>query len=644
MTDQLTKQPTTIISTVGSVLAVDIGSLYTRAAIFDVVGDEYRYIARTSVPTTAELPGNDITVGLMNAVADLEQITGRKLTDQSGLLIPQRANGSGLDLLIATSSAAPALRLVVAAVSGDISEISASQAAQSTYTQIVSRITLDEGAHEMPAEEDALRSSAATAWLEKQTEKLLALPPDVVLMAGGVDDGPVAPLLRLAQVVSAAGMRQAAAAEKAAKAGASNGAGMPAVIFAGNNAALDSVRAALAPVREVRPVANVRPTLDTEQIGPTEAALATLYHDRLIPNLPGYSTLSRMIEGALVPTAECERLIARYLHAFYSRETLIADVGATSTALFLANSFRDQAVVLGDIGLAHGLGNLLAERGAANVLRWLPFEMSPDDLTDWALNKVIRPLYLPQTARDLAIEHAFAREALAAAAIELHKYNGNRPPRYDLLVGTGGCLANVPRPGQAALVLLDALQPTAEGLGSVELAIDTTLLIPPIGNLARHQPAMAAAVFDRDCLVWLGTAIVVQGGTHDTAPTTALTVTIERKGGESNTIEVPYGEIAVVPLRSDQRASLTVKPAPGFSVGGGEAGKPLKTQPGQEVKGGLVGLIIDARGRPMHFPGATTNRYAAIRRWLAALDAVDQTAYTGNPDSEARAPLPVTSD
>ncbi len=636
MTDQLTKQPTTILSTVGSVLAVDIGSLYTRAAIFDIVGDEYRFIARASVPTTAELPGNDVTTGLFSAVADLEQITGRKLSDQSGLMMPQRPNGSGLDLLIATSSAAPALRLVVAAVSGDISEISASQAAQSTYTQIVSRITLDEGAHEMPAEEEALRSTAATAWLEKQTDKLLALPPDVVLMAGGVDNGPVAPLLRLAQVISGAARRQGIAAEKAAKGGTANAAGMPAVIFAGNNAALDSVRAALSPVREVRPVPNVRPTLDTEQIAPTEAALASLYHDRLIPQLPGYSTLSRIIEGALVPTAECERLIARYLHSFYGRETLIADVGATSTALFLANSLRDQAVVLGDVGLAYGLGNLLAERGAANVLRWLPFEMSAEDLTDWALNKVIRPLYLPQTARDLAIEHAFAREALAAAAISLQNYNGGRPPRYDLLVGTGGCLANVPRPGQAALILLDALQPTAEGLGSVELAIDTTLLIPPLGNLARHQPAMAAAVFDRDCLVWLGTAIVVQGGLADAAPSTAVTVTIERKGGESNTVEVPYGEIAVVPLRSDQRASLTVKPASGFSVGGGEPGKPLKTQPGQEVKGGLVGLIIDARGRPLRFPNAA-NRNAAVRRWLAALDAVDQTASAGNPDSEARA-------
>ena len=49
------------------------------------------------------------------------------------------------------------------------------------------------------------------------------------------------------------------------------------------------------------------------------------------------------VEGGMVPTAEAQRLIARYLYAHYGREVLIADVGATSTSLFLANGEHDQA-------------------------------------------------------------------------------------------------------------------------------------------------------------------------------------------------------------------------------------------------------------------------------------------------------------
>src|SRR3954451_9557766 len=101
--------PTTVeagsptIATVGAVLAVDVGSLYTRAAMFDVVGDEYRFVARASANTTAEAPFGDVTAGIYNAVRELEQITGRMLTDETRLMMPQRVNGDGLDLFIATS-------------------------------------------------------------------------------------------------------------------------------------------------------------------------------------------------------------------------------------------------------------------------------------------------------------------------------------------------------------------------------------------------------------------------------------------------------------------------------------------------------------------------------------------------------------
>src|SRR5205823_9857464 len=61
---------------------------------------------------------------------------------------------------------------------------------------------------------------------------------------------------------------------------------------------------------------------------------------------------------------------------------------------------------------------------------------------------------------------------------------------------------------------------------------------------------------------------------------------------------------------------------PGIRVGCGEPGKTLKTQPGQEVKGGLVGLIVDARGRPLELPADPGARRGAIRRWWAAVDAI----------------------
>ncbi len=613
------------VATVGGILAVDIGSLNTRAALFDVVGDEYRFVARASALTTAESPYNDVTAGVYNAVRDLEGTTGRKLTEDNRLIVPQREDGSGIDLFIATASAASALRVTIAAVSSDISEASAVQAVGGAYTHVVSHITLDEGINAGSIEDDTLLSNAATAWLQEQTEKLLAVPPEVVLIAGGVEGGPTIPLVRLAKVVAGAAREQANRAELAARTN-KQAAGAPIAIFAGNSSALGQVTQVLTPVVEVRGVPNLRPSLTMEQTGPAEEMLANLYREKRVPQIPGYPVLTRWIQGGIAPTAESTRLIARFLGAHYGRETLIADIGASSTSLFLANRDRDVAVVRGEIGVAYGLGNLLAERGIANVLRWLPFPMSDDELTDWALNKVIRPAGLPQTARDLAIEHALACEALGAAYEALKKGDAGEEPRYDLLIGTGGVLAYAPRPGQAARILLDALQPTAEGLGSVELAIDTTLLLPALGNLAHYNLAAASYIFDRDCLMWLGTAIVVQGdapmATVGGEAPIAVTVTMERRGGGTDTVEVPYGQIRVVPLRPDQRAALNIKPSAGFRVGSGEPGKALKTEPGQEIKGGLVGLIVDARGRPFTLPEDRDLRQAQMRQWWAAFDAL----------------------
>lgn len=649
---ELSPEGEPMVATVGAILSVDIGSLNTRAALFDVVGDEYRFIARASALTTAEAPYNDVTAGIYNAVRDLEEITGRKLTEENRLVLPQRADGSGLDLFIATSSAAPSLRIAVVTVSSDISEPSALQAVGSAYTHVVARITLDEGVKDIPAEDDALISKASTAWLQEQTDKLLAMPPEVVLIAGGIEGGPVAPLVRLARVVAGAAREQASRAERAARAN-KQAPGPPTAIFAGNSAAANAVSDTLKSVTEVRSVTNLRPGLTVEQTGPTEDTVAGLYRDRRIPQIPGYPVLSRWVEGAVVPTAESTRLIGRFLYAHYGRETMIADVGASSTSLFLASADRDSAVVQGDIGLAYGISNLLATRGASNVLRWLPFSMSEEELLDWTLNKLIRPQLLPQTARDLAIEHALAREALIAAQDALQRGYGETPPRYDLLIGTGGLLGYAPRPGQVAQLLLDALQPVAEGLGSVELAVDTTLLLPALGNLAHHHLAAASYIFDRDCLVWLGTALIVQddatmpepGEPAGGGPRTAVTVTLERKTGQE-TVDVPYGSIRVIALRPDERSPLTIKPGPGFRVGSGEPGKALKTQAGQEVKGGLVGLIIDARGRPLALPEDHEARMAQVRQWWTAFDAIPTIAPLPDQQNagESTPPLPESAN
>ena len=81
--------------------------------------------------------------------------------------------------------------------------------------------------------------------------------------------------------------------------------------------------------------------------------------------------------------------------------------------------------------------------------------------------------------------------------------------------------------------------------------------------------------------------------------------------------EVKAGEIEVLPLAPKQSARLELSPSPGIDVGRGKRGSPGKTT----VEGGTVGLIIDARGRPLALPEDADSRQQANQAWLWSVGA-----------------------
>src|SRR5512141_2338555 len=103
-----------------SLLAVDIGGANTRAVFFDVVEGEYRFIASSSAPSTAEAPIKDVSEGVRNAIAGLQSVTGRTfLNGDRRLITPSQADGTGVDAFVATMSAGPALKTVVVGLLND---------------------------------------------------------------------------------------------------------------------------------------------------------------------------------------------------------------------------------------------------------------------------------------------------------------------------------------------------------------------------------------------------------------------------------------------------------------------------------------------------------------------------------------------
>ena len=74
---------------------------------------------------------------------------------------------------------------------------------------------------------------------------------------------------------------------------------------------------------------------------------------------------------------------------------------------------------------------------------------------------------------------------------------------------------------------------------------------------------------------------------------------------------VPSLSIEVPPLD----AIVSVEPTRSFDLGAGP-GKKVE----REVRGGTVGLILDARGRPLELPQERSACRAMMTGWVKALD------------------------
>ena len=81
-----------------------------------------------------------------------------------------------------------------------------------------------------------------------------------------------------------------------------------------------------------------------------------------------------------------------------------------------------------------------------------------------------------------------------------------------------------------------------------------------------------------------------------------------------------------------ERAALKLWPSRDFDVG---LGRGNAATPRAEVEGGAVGIIVDARGRPLSLPDGKEKRQAKLLQWLQAMRAYPQLSFVHAEQAEA---------
>ena len=593
------------LDNVNSILATDCGSTTTKAILIEKRGDEYRLIVRGEAPTTVESPFEDVTKGVLNAVREVEELAGRKILMGETIMTPAK-DGEGVDLYVSTSSAGGGLQMMVFGVVKTMTAESAQRAALGAGAIVMDVIASNDG--RLPYQ---------------KIKRIRQLRPDMILLSGGIDGGTTAHVAELAELLSAA--------DPKARLGA--GYLLP-VIYAGNKDAREIVRERLERKTALVITDNLRPVLERENLGPARTQIHDLFMEHVMAHAPGYK---KLMEWTLVPIMPTPAAVGRIIETIAREEGIQAigvDIGGATTDVFSVFQGVFNRTVSANLGMSYSISNVLAETGIDNIMRWVPFRVEDKDIRNRIKNKMIRPTTIPQSLEELMIEQGIAREALRLA-FEQHKslavgLKGVQQERtisdtfdqsasgetlvslrdLNMLVGSGGVLSHAPRRQQAALMLIDAFVPEC----ITHLAVDSIFMMPQLGVLSTVHPKAATEVFKKDCLIHLGTCIAPVGTAKENAE--CVKVKLEREKGGSEEVSVGFGHMKVLLLGVGESGRVVINPSKGFDVGAGH-GKTFETK----VEGGVVGLIIDCRGRrPFLLPLSAEERVRKLNEWNKALN------------------------
>ena len=263
---------------------------------------------------------------------------------------------------------------------------------------------------------------------------------------------------------------------------------------------------------------------------------------------------------------------ARALATTTLTTALAVDVTERSTSLVLARQDgRIEAAHFVPLGLGMGADHAVVRASLDNVRRWLPWPIDAPALLERVFNRTRHAEAQATSEAAVLLEMALAREAIAhalrnAADAGLDVAAMRSAPSI-LITGQA---ASFPNPGQSLLVLVDGLEPNA---------VSTVFREPDEGRAERI-------------------GMVVSITTRKPAK-----VKIVRASGRSVARVVP-GSFGLVQIGADVDIAVS---------GAGVRG---------HGRSGELGVLIDARGRPLSIPERDAERIPAVSRWHAALRAI----------------------
>ncbi len=566
-----------------SLLTIDLGSMYTRASLFDVVDGRYHFIATGSAFSTVDAPYSDASEGTVQALYALQNVCGRKLlTPEGDIIIPSQADGSGTDRMVFTHSAGPQLRMVLAGLLTDVSMASALNLAETLPGVVLERISLND-----------TRSRAM------QVDAILAAKADLVILAGGTEAGASRSVYDLVELIALA----CQVLPKGSR---------PSVLYCGNRALGKNIKEFLEKMTRVRLSPNLRPSIDQENLGPAQEVFGRLVTEIRMNQIGGLQDLTSLCSVNPMPSAHAFGRMVRFLSQLYDPQRGVMGIDLGSNALTVA------AAVSGKLAqrvFPYGVGNaiqaIIEQSSLDEIMQWLPMEISDEEVRDELWQMSLYPHCIPTTSQALAIQQAVARQALRLGLKQIQAQSPGMVMNFEPFLASGSVLTRTPNPMSSMLMLLDGIQP----VGVTTFVLDQNSLIAGLGAAAEVNSILPVQVLESGAFLNLGSVISPISSARTGSE--ILRVRLENEDGSTSRFEVKKGALLALPLQPGQSARIhlealrktVIDPLSGSRTGS------------YRIIGGACGAVIDARGRPLVLPVDPQKRRDLLLKWSSILGA-----------------------
>lgn len=235
------------------------------------------------------------------------------------------------------------------------------------------------------------------------------------------------------------------------------------------------------------------------------------------------------------------------------------------------------------------------------------------------MNKAVYPASIPTTNEDLAVEYALTRYRIKQALISTGQkypnlkilYRDGLNSGFEPVIVSGTTLSGTPSLAHSLMIILDGLQP----VGVTTLVLDSNNILPVMGACGQLLPALPVEVLESGVMQNLCT--VISPVSSKKIGTTILFAHLVLDNNEEIDIEVQQGNLTVLPLPQGQTAKMYLEPVNNADLGLGSPGKGGSFR----VTAGSMGLVFDARGRPIRTSTDVLERQEILARWMLSLRA-----------------------